>query len=123
MSNSINPIDEQLFEDDFGKWLESHGVELSPMLVGKKFVAHIDLNELKPAILSLLANKTAQEWAICTDFFKNGGKIILRGFIDKDSALIARGLIESNDPQHRTFAVDEINRNRVQALQHKKGKV
>jgi hypothetical protein len=46
--------DRALFEDSFGEWLEAHGVELSPMLVGEKLVAHIDLNKLKPAIMLLI---------------------------------------------------------------------
>jgi len=43
---------EELFENSFYEWLEASGVDLSSMLVGDKFVAHLDINRLKSAILA-----------------------------------------------------------------------
>jgi hypothetical protein len=67
--------DEGLFDNAFGEWLEAHGVELSPMLVGNKFVAHVDLNELKPAIMALISQKirdTAKAYGGCTKCYGKG---------------------------------------------------
>lgn len=45
-------IDAALFRDAFGNWLEVHGVWLGEFR-GDRFVATVDLNELKAAIMNL----------------------------------------------------------------------
>lgn len=67
--------EQELFTDNFGEWLELHGVDLSPMLVGDNLVAHVNLNVLKPAIMRFVqayGNKREEDalrtiWAFDSD--------------------------------------------------------
>lgn len=45
--------DRELFNSNFGKWLEAHGVVLNEWKESKGFTATIDLNKLKPSIMRL----------------------------------------------------------------------
>jgi len=52
MDNTTQDSQSELFENNFGAWIESHGTDLDALHPSGRYKATVDLNKLKAAIIN-----------------------------------------------------------------------